>query len=348
VNEMGGYAEVVSEMEYDMAIRIGVDPKMVIVNGPYKTRKALEKFLLGESIVNLDSYEEVEILKDIAKRHRYRRFKIGFRCNFEINDKSISRFGFDVESDKFSRVFCQIDNIENISIEGIHCHFPNRDLHSYGHRADKIIEQAKKLFAVPPRYIDIGGGFFGKMKQSLAAQFSTPTIEYGEYANLIATKFKTAYQDYEDDEKPVLFIEPGSALVADTMYFVAKVVDVKRVRGRNIATSSGSKFNIGLLTSTINMPMDVYSDNSIQPQYEEIDIVGFTCIESDCLYKGYSGRLGVGDYLVFSNVGSYSIVFKPQFIMPNVPVIEYSGMVGDYEIIKRQETVEDVLSTFII
>ena len=69
VNDMGGYAEVVSEMEYDLAIKIGVDPKMIIVNGPYKTERALEKFVLGESIVNLDSYVEVELLKEIAKNH---------------------------------------------------------------------------------------------------------------------------------------------------------------------------------------------------------------------------------------------------------------------------------------
>ena len=56
----------------------------------------------------------------------------------------------------------------------------------------------------------------------------------------------------------------------------------------------------------------------------------------------------MGDYLVFSNVGSYSIVFKPQFIMPNVPIIEYRETIGTYEIIKRQETMNDVFSTFVI
>ena len=348
VNDKGGYAEVVSEMEYDLAVKIGVNPKMIIVNGPYKTKKALEKFVLGESIVNLDSYVEVESLKEIAQNHSSKELKVGLRCNFEINDDSISRFGFDIESDNFTRMFSQISNIDNITIDGIHCHFPNRDLQSYNYRADKILELAKKLFTAPPKYIDIGGGFFGKMEESLKAQFGTPTVEYGEYANLIATKFKAVYQDYSDDEKPTLLLEPGSAIVADTMYFVAKVIDVRKVRDRNIATSSGSKFNMGLLTSVINMAMDVYCSHRPQPQYEEIDIVGFTCIESDCLYKGYSGRVGVDDYLVFGNVGSYSIVFKPQFIMPNVPVIEYSEMIGDYEIIKRQETMEDVFSTFII
>ena len=348
VNEKGGYAEVVSEMEYDLAIELGVNPKMIIVNGPYKSKKVLEKFILGESIVNLDSYAEVESLTEISKRFPSRQLKVGLRCNFEINDTVISRFGFDVEQERFFRMFAQISDIDNITIEGIHCHFQNRDLQSYDHRANRIIELAQKLFAVPPKYIDIGGGFFGKMEGRLKAQFSTPAVEYCAYASLIATKFKTTYQNFGDHEKPMLLLEPGSAIVADTMYFVAKVVDVKEVRGRSVATSSGSKFNMGLLTSVINMPMDVYSSNKAQSKYEEIDVVGFTCIESDCLYRGYSGWIGVGDYLVFSNVGSYSIVFKPQFIMPNVPVIEYSEAIGDYEIIKRQETMEDVFSTFIM
>ncbi len=348
IDAKGGYAEVVSEMEYDLAIKLGVNPEMIIVNGPYKTKQALEKFLLGGSIVNLDSYAEVELLKTIARSHFDKFFSIGLRCNFEINNTSISRFGFDVESDNFRTMFAEISNINNVVIDGIHCHFPDRDLESYSYRVDKILELAQRLFSTPPKYIDIGGGFYGKMKESLKAQFSTPTVEYGAYANLIATKFSQIYQDHSDKDKPILLLEPGSAIVADTMYFVAKVIDLKEVRGRKIATSSGSKFNIGLLTSTINMPMDVYNKGDTQLPHKEIDIVGFTCIESDCLYKGYSGKMNVGDYLVFSNVGSYSIVFKPQFIMPNVPVIEYSEKMSKYEIVKRQETIDDVFSTFII
>ncbi len=348
VNKNGGYAEVVSEMEYDLAIKIGVNPKMIIVNGPYKNKKTLEKFLLGESVVNLDSYIEVQLLKEIAKHHSSKLFKIGLRCNFEINDTSISRFGFDVEDNDFHSMFAEISGIDNITIDGIHCHFPNRDLQSYDYRVDKILALAQALFHFPPKYIDIGGGFFGKMDDTLKAQFSTKAVEYDEYANLIATKFKDHYQDYGDNDKPILLLEPGSAIVADTMYFVSKVIDIKTIRGRYIATSSGSKFNMGLLTSTVNMPMDVYSKNVAREQHREIDIVGFTCIESDCLYKAYSGKIGAGDYLVFSNVGSYSIVFKPPFIMPNVPVIEYNDKNTNYEIVKRQETVDDVFSTFVI
>tara|TARA_B110001469_G_C9647851_1_gene328617 strand:- start:2223 stop:3500 length:1278 start_codon:yes stop_codon:yes gene_type:complete len=347
VNDKGGYAEVVSEMEYDLAIKLGIDPKMIIINGPYKPKKALEKFLLGGSVVNLDSHAEVESLKTIALSHSHKKFSVGLRCNFDINDSSISRFGFDVESEIFLSTFFEVSNISNVTIDGIHCHFPNRDLESYLHRVENILYLAKKLFPKPPKYIDIGGGFFGKMADSLKAQFSQPTVEYKSYADLIATKFEEAYCDYPNDEKPLLLLEPGSAIVADTMCFVAKVISLKEVRGRTIATSSGSKFNIGLLTSNINMPMKVYNRSENKNKHREVDVVSYTCIEGDCLYKGYSGNIGMGDYLVFSNVGSYSIVFKPQFIMPNVPIIEYNESLDSYEVVRRQETMEDIFSTFV-
>ena len=36
VNELGGYAEVVSDMEMEIALRIGVNPEKIIWNGPFK------------------------------------------------------------------------------------------------------------------------------------------------------------------------------------------------------------------------------------------------------------------------------------------------------------------------
>ena len=54
VNELGGYAEVVSEMEAELAIRCGVNPKRIIWNGPIKNLKKLEEYLLLGVTVNID------------------------------------------------------------------------------------------------------------------------------------------------------------------------------------------------------------------------------------------------------------------------------------------------------
>ena len=348
IDSKSAYAEVVSTMEYDLALKIGVNPKNIIVNGPYKNKEALEKFLLNGSNVNIDSYKEISLVETIANENKDKTLSIGLRCNFDIGNEVISRFGFDTEDEEFYKLFDRVNSIENISIEGIHCHFPDRNLESYIPRVDKILELADKLFDEAPNYIDVGGGYFGRVDESLQKQFSTRVPEYKEYAQTVASRFQEHYKNLEEDKKPTLLLEPGSAIVGDTMQFVAKIMDIKSVRGKNIATCSGSKFNIGLLTSCVNMPMKVYSDKKDSKSFNDIDIAGFTCIESDYIYKGYEGTLNIDDYIVFSNVGSYSIVFKPQFILPNVPVIEYNEKNTNYEVVKRQETVEDVFSTFVI
>ena len=78
--------------------------------------------------------------------------------------------------------------------------------------------------------------------------------------------------------------------------------------------------------------------------HEDLDFGGFTCIETDYLYRHFNGRLAVGDYVVFGNVGSYSVVLKPPFILPNFPIIDLSG--NKAEIIKRGESFDDLFKTF--
>ena len=75
-------------------------------------------------------------------------------------------------------------------------------------------------------------------------------------------------------------------------------------------------------------------------------IVGFTCIETDCLYRNFSGEISVGDFIAMEQVGAYSIVMKPPFILPNVAIIEYERQSGHTRVIKRAETFDDIFSTY--
>jgi diaminopimelate decarboxylase len=344
VDNLGGYAEVVSDMEYSLAEKVGVSPDKIIVNGPYKSRNALEKFLLKGSIVNIDSLTEFNIVKDIIKAFPDNDFSIGVRCNFDIQDNNISRFGVDVKGEDFDNIISGIKVIPTLRLAGLHCHFPNRDLNSYKFRVENILKLVDELFETTPDYIDVGGGYFGKMHQSLKDQFNCDVPEFEQYAQIVASAFAKHYEEVEN--KPKLFLEPGSALVANTMRFVAKIIEIKNIRGRNIAMSTGSKFNIGLLSSTVNMPLTVIGKEALPKAVDSYDISGYTCIESDYLYKGYKGTLNKGDFIVFDNVGSYSIVFKPPFILPNVPIVDLNSQ-GEYALVKRQEEMEDIFNSFI-
>src|SRR5688572_13542911 len=67
VNEMGGYAEVVSRMEYELAERVGVPASRIIFNGPYKSADDISRALAAGSIVNLDSFQEVLVVEEFAR-----------------------------------------------------------------------------------------------------------------------------------------------------------------------------------------------------------------------------------------------------------------------------------------
>lgn len=341
VNELGGFAEVVSEMEMEIALRIGVNPNKIIWNGPVKNEKKMHELLLLGGVVNLDSVYEMSSILKLAQRYPSRTLNIGIRCNFDINDGVISRFGFDVQSHEFREVLALVERTQNIHLIGLQCHFATRCLDSWKPRVEGMLGLILEIGIIPER-IDLGGGLFGKMPDSLKKQFDTDIPTYEDYARIVAPLFAETFKECE--VKPELLIEPGSALVGDCMNFVSRVSTIKTVRGKSIASVLGSIYNINPTLNKKNPPLTIYHLGNEQKYYSDLDFGGFTCIESDYLYRNYQGHLGVGDVAVFGNVGSYSIVLKPPFILPNFPVIDISD--GGEEVIKRAECFDDLFHTF--
>ena len=339
VNELGGYAEVVSEMELEIAKRVGCKMDRVIWNGPIKNVPIMEQFLLDGGTVNIDSIEELEQVKDIHNRHADKLIHVGIRCNYDVNDGVVSRFGFDIDGAEFMEAVKFATTTENVKFINFQCHFAKRQIAYWPARAKGMVDLIDRLGIIPER-IDIGGGLFGKMADSLRAQFSCEIPDYTAYAKAAAQVFADYFAD--KDVKPELLIEPGSAVVGDCMKFIGTVKTIKNVRGKWIATVLGSQKNISM--TGINPPMEVIAMGGEQKEYKDLDFVGFTCIEGDVLYHNYTGKLAHQDAIVISNCGSYSLVMKPPFILPNFPVLDISE--GKTEVIKRAENFDDLFHTF--
>jgi diaminopimelate decarboxylase len=149
-------------------------------------------------------------------------------------------------------------------------------------------------------------------------------------------------------EKPVLYIEPGTALVANTLRFYTTVINIKDIKGRRIATVAGSIFNISPYRRVRHLPARVIrnpgGNNSASPA-EQYDIAGYTCIEDDYLSFGVPGPIAPGDFLEYRNVGSYSIVMKPPFILPNVPILALKD--GRTFLARRAEPVGNLFESFL-
>ena len=338
VNELAGYAEVVSEMEVELAIKCGVQPERILWNGPIKNPDKLKKYLQIGVTVNIDSMEEAEYIQRLADVVD-NTLNVGIRCNYDVKDGVLSRFGVDVDSEEFEKVLDIVTCTKNIHFVNFQCHFAKRQVEYWPEKAKGMVALLDKIGIIPER-IDIGGGIFGKMPDCLKEQFSSEIPGYEEYAQAAATVFAEYFNDKKI--KPELIIEPGSALVGDCMKFVVTVKSIKNVRGKYIASVLGSQKNISM--TGVNPPMQVIHMGKTLKDYKNLDIVGFTCIEGDVLYKNYNGRIALDDVIIISNCGSYSLVMKPPFILPNFPVLDICG--EKVEVIKRAETFEDIFHTF--
>lgn len=343
VSELGGYAEIVSDMEYAITKRLGIPAERVVFNGPYKDAAAMEEIILRGGIVNLDSLRDLNIVKEIAARHAQQKLAVGLRCNFDVHDGAISRFGFDVDGKDFLIALDYLRSAPNMRLKGLHCHFASRSLPTWPERAAGMLRLAERLgVADTVEYIDLGGGLFGRMPESLRCQFDTEIPSFKAYADAAARPFAEFYA--HRTHQPWLMIEPGSALAGDVMKFASPVVSIKEVRGKEIATLLGSIYNINPTLNKKNPPLEVFSLGQAVMRHD-LDFGGFTCIESDYLYRHYQGPLQEGDYVVFGNAGSYSVVLKPPFILPNFPVLERMED-GSVREVKRAETFEDLFRTY--
>lgn len=342
VKNYGGYAEVVSEMELELALRIGVEPANIIWNGPIKQLQNVENLLIAGGTVNIDSDIEMENILCIAEKYPDKKINVGIRCNFDVGDGVLSRFGIDVDSISFEKIIQIFKENRNLNLINLQCHFAKRNVEFWPTRAEKMLQVTDKVEGIIgyiPERLDLGGGLFGNMPDSLKQQFHCFIPTYTDYANAVVAAFNSHFPN----KKPELVIEPGSALAADSMKFVARVKSIKTVRDKTFATVLGSQKNISM--TGVNPPMEIYAVDNYETLYSDVDIVGYTCIESDILYKNYTGTLGLGDFAVFSNCGSYSVVMKPPFILPNFPVLEIRG--DTVELIKRGESFDDLFHTFV-
>lgn len=340
VKSLGGYAEVVSDMEYSLALKIGYAPQKIVYNGPGKG-SMLEHCLLNGGLLNIDNFSELEQVCSIAENNPDKKLEIGIRVNFDIGNGLHSRFGLDSENGDFQNALSIVDKIPNLQVRGLHFHISRaRGLDSWKNRIIGMLKLVEKHNLYNLQYIDLGSGMYGKLDPELQEQFGD-TPSFDDYANVVACEMQKFYSDKLI--KPMLITEPGTTIVSKYFHVFMKVLDIKEIRGKNFALLDGSFHNVGEICGLKKVPMKVINVNN-DKNYQDVDFVGYTCLEQDVIYSGYNGNLGIGDIVEIYNVGGYSIVDKPPFIHPDIPI--YMLLKDNVSCIKREQTLEDIFAPY--
>ena len=310
----GCKAEVVSHDEYELARLCGFPIHQIIYNGPMKSKETFLEAVIGGAIVNIETHRELEWLKELPKD---KTFTVGLRLNVNISkispedadgDNDNSRFGFSDETDEFKQALKYIEELNNVTLAGLHIHRTahSRSLRFYRNSIKFTCETIKK-YNLRLNFLDIGGGYFGIFPNK-------PT--YQDYADT----FKQILVQYNLDNLQVI-VEPGNALVASCFSFLSEVIDVKHVESSCwFVTTDGSRNDIDPFFRKSAYMTDILTDGTNEV-VEVQHVVGCTCLEYDRLFTiRQKPLLGVGDRILFKNVGAYTMCLTPLFIryIPNV------------------------------
>lgn len=344
--ELGGYAEVVSGFEMDMALGIEHSAEEIYFNGPLKTDEELKRIVTSGCQLNADSYEEVERVIRMAEMQECQ-FGIGLRLAFESDPVlGLSRFGIEHPGVDYDAAINLIRASRYVNLTGIHAHYADRSSAVVAQTAKRVVDVLKALDDRDLRtlqYFSIGGGFCGPMEDVFARQFAENPPSYEEYASRCADDFAEVIALYDHCNLPRLLLEPGTAIVADSVEYLCRVHAKKqRGGGRFIAVTDGSNFARGGISKGVEPawsrvstdPLHPYSlDSDAYSEQQQISetitqVVGYTCVEGDVLIAQTTEPISVGDLLTFRYSGAYSLVMRPPFIRMDEIVVVRSELDG--------------------
>ena len=310
LKDNGFYAEVVSKEEYELAMKLGYDPSNVIYNGPIKDRDTFEKVLVSDGYVNIDSSDEEKWLKELSDK--LPSIKIGIRVNYDLSslvpdevlaDDEGSRFGYCYENGELERVINYIRSLGNVQIAGLHLHSSTRSRSVNAYRAlAKVAVIVSEKFDLKPDYIDMGGGYYGGLKDK---------PDYSDYMPAIADELGK----YFDPAVTALIVEPGVSLISSCFDFVTTVSDVKAIRSNRYIVTDGSRLYLNPQITRRWYPHYLEYSDEERAAVPSQTICGHTCMEYDRLFTIENEKeLKAGDRVVYTNAGGYTLCLSPLFI----------------------------------
>ncbi|MFC6204963.1 diaminopimelate decarboxylase [Psychrobacter urativorans] len=339
IKSAGGYAEVVSSDEYELARLVGFDINNIVYNGLLKSKSTFLESIEKGAIVNIDSQREIDWLDDLPKN---KSFSVGIRINIDLDiispkdakvDEGYSRFGFSPENKDFKNAVSRITSHSNINLIGVHVHRTtlSRSVDVYEKIALYVGEVVKE-YCLNIQYIDIGGGFYGIMDDK-------PTFD--EYFDSISKGLSSTF----DLNEVLIIIEPGNAIVASALDFISSVIDVKKIKDFHVITTDGSRNDLDPFYKKSAYFHTIIASNpsgSIVPLQV---VAGGTCLEYDKIFElEDTNLLKLGDLIKYKSVGAYTMTLSPLFIryFPNI----YLEDNGEYILIRKKWSAADFYSIY--
>lgn len=343
-HQEGALAEVVSDFEYEKARKLGVPGNRIVFNGPYKTREILRQALAEGARVQVDNWQEIAVLQELAPQLG-RRSDVAVRVNLETGSQpKWSKFGFCFESGEAMRAIRRLLADGRLRLVGLHAHIGTFILEpqQYSQSMAKLADLAGVLrseFGVELEYLNAGGGFASANTlhyQYLPGHETAPSFE--QYADAICNTLHERLP--AGQPQPALYLETGRALVDEAGYLVSTVLDARHSGegNRSILIDAG----VNLLYTAAWYKFDVQPAQENASAVEPTVVYGPLCMNIDEIRRDAPlPQMAPGEQVVIHPVGAYNITQSMQFITYR-PAVVMIGEDGQVDVIRQRETLEHV------
>jgi diaminopimelate decarboxylase len=356
--------------ELEAALRCGVRPGMISVNGSAKDAALIERAVASGARITLDSAREIEMVREIAGRLGARavvRFRLrpdyrdlGQPSEFVEEDVPIRLFAQTykpgIPTDDLLRAGREALAARELDVSGVMAHL-GRHHHETGMwrgmvtgLVDTIATLSRAWGGWTPREVDVGGGFASPrdptgraLRRGAGRPERGPSVE--EYAEAVTSSLRSEFSRHALDANGVtLEIEPGRAMYADAGVHLSTVVNVKHEPGREppgwVETDTSEAFLPDVLIEHARF-VTLAANKADRPHRELVDVVGKSCGFDVLGTQVPLPELEAGDVLAFLDTGAYQEAAAFNFnAMPRPAVVLVCDDAA--EVVKRAETVDDV------
>ncbi len=360
--------------ELECALRGGVAPENIAVNGSAKGRDIIRRAIELGCYIVLDNPTELTYCEEEAKALGKRakaviRMKPYLEGLDSLSDFHPSRLirdmtqtvKYGIPTSELMAMLPRFAECPNVDPVGAHIHIGRHSkrlddwvafMESYALWIKRVSNGLGGGWA--PKVVSFGGGFAAETdieSRVAVTDYQSPTVE--EFAETCCSSFRNAMHSHGfSTEGMVIEVEPGRALHNETGIHLSKVLNVKHetenMKRSWIETDTSEVFlGIGGLNVAPPFPYLIATKAGL-PATETADIVGLTC-NYECLMEQGPVPAGVktDDVLAFLNTGSYIEVYACNFnCLPRPGTVLVNGDKAEW--VKMPEDLDQVFARDVV
>ncbi len=369
IRNAGLNAEIMSEYELSLALRLGYKGTEIVVNGPFKTDQLITSCLKNNvRFINVDSLFELELI-NLLCNNLNKNAEVLLRINPDFvptgmnkgsasSGRKGSPFGLDMKGGEVVRAIDMIKGMKRILFKGFHIHIgsgiQNTDDYKRALLKLKNIVIYARQSGFNIEVLDVGGGLgvpdsreMTTMEMLLYQAFDY--LPYGRFRNnnisfrQLADSVTSGILDlFKNIQLPELIFEPGRCITSPNQLLLLKIHQVKERKGikKWLVADAG----IGTLTMpTFYEHHEIILCNDINRRLSgKVTITGPGCFAADVVYRNKPmPEISPGEIIALMDSGAYFTSWESSFGFPRPAIV--SVIDGRHTLIRERETFENMV-----